>query len=102
MRETSRRISLAVVVLAGVTFAVLAAVLVPWHWLPGHHVEAVPARSVFTAAQIDRAEHVSALFRYSGWANLALGLLVALVLGLTRLGSRVVARLPGRWWLQVL
>jgi STE24 endopeptidase len=102
MTEPSRRISLAVTILAGGGFVVLAAVLVPWHWLPGQHVEAVPARSVFTAAQIAKAEHVSALFRYSGWANLALGLVVALLLGLTRLGSRLVDRLPGRWWLQVL
>lgn len=98
----SSRISLMVVLVAGIAFVVLAGLLIPWHWLPGQHVEAVPARSVFTAAQIDRSEHVSALFRYAGWANLAIGLLVALSLGLTSMGSRLVARLPGRWWIQVL
>ncbi|MFL6022565.1 MAG: M48 family metallopeptidase, partial [Marmoricola sp.] len=97
---TSRRVSLVVVVVAGTAFVVLAAVLIPWHWLPGQHVEAVPAGSVFTPAEIDKAEHVSGLFRYSSWANLALGLAVALVLGFSRTGSRLVGRLPGRWWLQ--
>ena len=100
--RTSVRISLTVTVVAGAAFVVLAAVLVPWHWLPGQHVRAVPARSVFSAAQIHRAEHVSALFRYSGWANLAIGLGLALVLGLTGLGSRLMARLPGRWWCKLL
>ncbi|RNL79078.1 M48 family metallopeptidase [Nocardioides marmorisolisilvae] len=100
--RASTRVSLVVVVVAGLLFAVLAGILIPWHWLPGQHVRAVPARSVFTAAQIDRAEHVSAMFRYSGWANLAIGTGVALLLGLTRLGSSMIARLPGRWWLQVL
>lgn len=100
--RTSSRISLAVVVIAGGTFVVLAAVLIPWHWLPGLSVEPVPARTVFTEAQIDRAEHVSALFRYAGWANLALGLVVALVLGLTPWGSRLVGLMPSRWWLRVL
>jgi len=95
-------ISLAVALVSGLAFVILAAVLIPWHWLPGQHVEAVPARTVFTAAQIHRAEHVSAMFRYAGWANLAVGLAAALLLGLTRLGSGLVRRLPGRWWLQVL
>src|SRR3954453_14716796 len=97
---TSRRVSLVGVVVAGTAFVVLAAVLIPWHWLPGQHVEAVPPGSFFTPAEIDKAEHVSGLFRYSSWANLALGLAVALVLGFSRTGSRLVGRLPGRWWLQ--
>ena len=100
--RTSVRLSLVVTILAGVGFVLLAAVLIPWHWLPGQHVEAVPARTVFSAAQIARAEHVSAMFRYAGWANLALALAVAMVLGLTPLGARLLGRLPGRWWLQVL
>jgi len=99
--ETAR-ISLVVVLVAGGLFVVLAWLLIPWHWLPGEHVRAVPASSVFTAAQIDRAEHVSWLFRYAAWGNLAIGLVVALVLGLTPLGSKLVGRLPGRWWWQVV
>ncbi|MFL6061434.1 MAG: M48 family metallopeptidase [Marmoricola sp.] len=91
--------SLVVACIGGLAFVVLAAVLVPWHWLPGHHVEAVSARSVFTAAQIARDEHVSWMLRLTGWGNLAIGLAVALWLGVTRRGAALVGRLPGPWWL---
>ncbi|RNL64240.1 M48 family peptidase [Nocardioides marmoriginsengisoli] len=97
-----RRLSAAVAVVGGVAFVVLAVVLVPWHWLPGQSVHAVPADAVFTPAQIDRAEHLSWMLRISGWGNLALGLVVACWLGFTRSGSRLVARLPGPWWLMAL
>lgn len=84
---------------AGTAFVVLAVVLVPWSLLPGH---AVPADTVFTAAQIDRNESVTWMLRLASWGNLAIGLVVALWLGLTRSGSRLVARLPGPWWVKVL
>src|SRR5690348_8791578 len=100
--STSARVSLIVTALIAAVFVVLAILLIPWHWLPGGHVDAVPATSVFTDAQIDRAERVSGMLRYAGWANLALGIALALVLGLTRAGARLVGRLPGRWWLQAL
>ncbi|HET6153073.1 MAG TPA: M48 family metalloprotease, partial [Marmoricola sp.] len=87
---------------SALVFVVVAAVLIPWHWLPGQHVHAVPARSVFTAAQIAHDQHVAWLFRLPAWGNLALSMLVALVLGLTRWGGRFVSLLPGRWWVQVL
>jgi STE24 endopeptidase len=98
----SLRLSLAVTVVAGVAFAVVAGLVVPWHWLPGGHVEAVPARQVFSDAQIAHGEHVSGLLRHAAWANLVVSLLVAGLLGFTPLGSRVVARLPGRWWSKVV
>ena len=94
-------LSLAVTVVSGAAFLILAAVLVPWHWLPGGHVEAVPAADVFSAAQIARGEHVSGLLRHAAWGNVVIGLLVAAVLGFTRLGGAVVGRLPGRWWSKV-
>jgi STE24 endopeptidase len=97
----SLRISAAVTVVAGIAFVVVAAVLVPWHWLPGGHVEAVRADDVFSAPEIARGEHVSGLLRHAAWGNLVIGLLVAALLGFTRLGSAVVERLPGRWWLKV-
>ncbi|HET6151870.1 MAG TPA: hypothetical protein VFE15_02885, partial [Marmoricola sp.] len=53
------RLSLVVAVLSALVFVVVAAVLIPWHWLPGQHVHAVPARSVFTAAQIAHDQHVA-------------------------------------------
>jgi STE24 endopeptidase len=97
----SLRISVAVAVVAGIGFVVVAALVVPWHWLPGGHVEAARADDVFTSAEIAHGEHVSGLLRHAAWANLVINVVVAALLGFTRLGSAVVARLPGRWWLKV-
>jgi STE24 endopeptidase len=97
----SLRVSLAVTVVAGIVFAVVAALVVPWHWLPGGHVEAVRADDVFSAPEIARGEHVSGLLRHAAWGNLVIGLLVSALIGFTRLGSAIVGRLPGRWWLKV-
>jgi STE24 endopeptidase len=97
----SLRVSLAVTVVAGIAFVVVAALVVPWHWLPGGHVEAVRADDLFSAPEIARGEHVSGLLRHAAWGNLVIGLLVAVLLGFTRLGSLIVGRLPGRWWLKV-
>ncbi|MGO4257963.1 M48 family metallopeptidase [Marmoricola sp. RAF53] len=98
----SVRVALAVTLLSGAVFVVLAALLVPWSWLPGGHVEAVPATSVFTSQEIARGEHVSGLLRHNGWANLAAGLVVAVVLGFTRLGPALMSRLRGPWAMRVV
>ena len=98
----SLRLSLAVTLVAGAAFVVVAALVVPWHWLPGQHVVAVPAEQVFSAAQIDRGEHVSDLLRHAAWGNLLVSLLVAGMLGFTRWGSALVNRLRGPWWVKVV
>jgi len=98
----SLRLSLVVTLVSGVAFAVVAALLVPWHWLPGGHVRAVPADAVFSAAQIARGERVSGLLRHAAWGNLVVGLLVVAILGFTRLGCALMARLPGAWWSKVV
>jgi STE24 endopeptidase len=83
-------------------FVVVVVVTTPWHPLPGR----VPGGSVppdaardFTAAQIAResAFHSSVL----PWSltALALGLVVAVVLGFSPLGAWAVGRLPVRRWL---
>lgn len=95
-----RRLITVVCAVSGVAFVLLAAFLVPWHWLPGGHVEAVPADSVFSASQIERGEHVSGMLRHTGWAALAVSLVLAVWLGLTRTGARLVARIPGPWAVQ--
>jgi STE24 endopeptidase len=98
----SLRLSLAVAVVAGLAFLVVAAIVVPWHWLPGGHVQAVPAHQVFSADEIAHGEHVSGLLRHAAWGNVAVSVLLAALLGFTRLGSSLVARLPGWWWVKVL
>lgn len=93
------RVAVTVAVLGGAVFAVLAAVLVPWHWLPGGSVHPVAADTVFTSQQIARAERISWSLRLAGWGSLAVALAIGTVLGLTRAGSRLVGRIPGPWWL---
>ncbi len=89
-------------VVAGVLFVALAAWLVPWNPVPGGRGEAPAAEEYFTAAEIARAEHYSAWARVWSWSALAVSLVVAAVLGFTRLGRRMVARLPGPWWARTL
>ncbi len=97
-----RRLCWALVVVAGGLLALLAAWLVPWSWVPGGHVVPVAPDQVFTARQVARGEEYSSLQRHLGWASLAVSLVVALVLGLTPLGARLVRRVPGPWWVRVL
>jgi STE24 endopeptidase len=89
---------------ATAALVVLALVLVPWDWVPGGTL--IPARDVdvFTTAQIARAENHARVMRALFWSSYAVSLVVALLLGLTRAGSVLTARLQrllpgGRWWL---
>jgi STE24 endopeptidase len=88
---------------AAAVFVVLAAVLVPWDWVPGGDLAPADPVEVFTAEQVARAEEYAALRRYLGWASYLVALLVAGALGFTPLGARVVRSLFGRWrwWVAV-
>ena len=90
--------------------ALLVVVLVwtPWTTLPLHGaaaVRAVPSRD-FTAAQLAKENAYHAAVRPPAYLSLALGLVVAIVLGLTPLGARIVsavaAPLGGGWGWRVL
>ncbi|HEX2893533.1 MAG TPA: M48 family metallopeptidase [Marmoricola sp.] len=98
----SLALGLAVTVVAGAAFVVLAAVLVPWQWVPGGHLPAVAPGEVFTPAQLARGDHVSGMLRHAAWGNIAISVLVAGLLGLTRFGSALVGRIPGPWWVKTV
>jgi STE24 endopeptidase len=85
---------------AALVFVVLAAVSVPWDWVPGGELRPAEARDVFTAEQIVRAEEYASLRRYLGWASYGVSLLVAAALGFTPVGARLVRRVRGclLWW----
>lgn len=100
--SSERRVSLAVLALGAVAFAALAAWLVPWHPYPGGPLDPPSAGSVFTAAQLDRAQEYSSGARVLGWGSLAVSLVVACAFGFTRAGRAVTDRLPGPWWVQVV
>lgn len=96
----SRRLlgALAVLLLA---LGVALALAVPWDPLPGASLAGDPARD-FTPAQMAREVAFHSSIRPWSYAALVVGLVVAVALGLTRWGSRLVARLPGGWFGRVV
>ncbi|MFF5178344.1 M48 family metallopeptidase [Micromonospora sp. NPDC000316] len=87
----------ALLTLAGLTVAlvVVAALLIPWHRPPAPHADQLAALRDLPAEQVARGREFRAALRPGGYAALAIGLLIALALGLTPLGSRLV-ELVGR------
>lgn len=91
-----------------VGFVVVVIAATPWQPFPGGDVDLLPAQPDrdFTAQEQAAAEQYRSEIRPAGYLSLATGLIVALVLGLTPLGSRIVesaARpLGGGWPWQVL
>ncbi len=80
--------------------------LVPWDWVPGRALHPAAPRDVLTQSEIDRAESYSGFVRPLSQVSYAVTAAVALGLGLTPWGARLVRRLPpraaGRWWLRVV
>ena len=74
---------------------------VPLSVLPGTHPRVDVARD-FSAAERAREGSFHRAIHPPAYAALALGLAVAAALGLSRLGPRLVAALPGGWVLQTL
>ena len=98
-----RRAAWLTLVASWLVTAVLALWLVPWNWVPGGSLHPMSAQQLFTSAEISRAEHFAGLRRLLGWSSYGVSLLVALILGLTPLGARLVRRLTrgARWWVSV-
>ncbi|GAA2700489.1 M48 family metalloprotease [Micromonospora olivasterospora] len=93
----------AVLTLAGLVVAlvVAAALLVPWHRPPAPRADQLAALRDLPVEQVARGRAFRAALRPGGWAALAVGLLVALALGLSPLGGRLVelvARPFGGHW----
>ncbi|MEU4400198.1 M48 family metalloprotease [Micromonospora orduensis] len=87
----------ALLTLAGLTVAlvVVAALLIPWHRPPAPRADQLAALRDLPAEQVARGREFRSALRPGGYTALAVGLLVALALGLTPLGSRLV-ELVGR------
>src|SRR5688572_12283653 len=86
---------------AAVLLATLATLLVPWSWAGGQPLDPPPAGDVFTEDQLQRAESHAQALRVLSWSSYAASLVLALVLGLTRVGATLFHRVTGklRWWL---
>jgi Zn-dependent protease with chaperone function len=87
----------AVLTLAALTVALLvtAAVFIPWHRPPAPRADQLAALRDLPADQVAKGREFRAALRPGGYAALAVGLLIAVALGLTPLGSRLV-ELVGR------
>ncbi len=93
------------VLAGGLLVAVVAGT--PWRPLPSDApTVAVDATRDFTAAQIAREDAFHAASRPPAYLSLALGLVIALVLGLSPLGARLVSAVAspfgGGWWWRVV
>ena len=105
---SARRAALAAAVLLGAAVVLVIVLRTPWTVLPappGGHVPIDPTAGL-PAGVVARARAFAAALRPVSLASLLLGLAVSAVLGLTRLGARLVravARpLGGGWVWQVL
>ncbi|QIK76892.1 M48 family metallopeptidase [Nocardioides piscis] len=98
----ARHPALVVTLLSALGFVVVAAIWVPWQPVPGGAPVAVRPESVFSADEIERAEDYASWAR--GWSllSLAISLVVSSVLGFSRVGRRLMKRLPGPWWIKVV
>ncbi|MBI2244503.1 MAG: M48 family metalloprotease [Nocardioides sp.] len=97
-----RRVAQIVAVLGALAFVALAVVLVPWHPVPGGTPGPADAGSVFTTAEIQRAEDFSRWARVWSRSSLVVSVLVACTLGFGPWGRRLAARLRGWWWVRVV
>jgi STE24 endopeptidase len=97
-----RRVALAVTLVGGLAFVLLAVLLVPWHPVPGGTPDPAPPSSVFTAAEIARGEDYARWARIWSWSSLAVSLVVSCALGFSRWGPWLVGRLRGWWWVRVV
>jgi STE24 endopeptidase len=91
------------VVVSLLVLAVVAAVFVPWSWVPGGTLVPRSASSLFTPLQISRSERFADLHRWLGWPAYFLSLALVALLGLTGRGSRLLRRAVRvrRWWVAV-
>ncbi|RKN18882.1 M48 family peptidase [Micromonospora musae] len=87
----------ALVALAGLALAlvVAAALLIPWNRPPAPRADQLAALGDLPPDQVTHSREFRAALRPGGYASLVIGLLIALALGLTPLGSRLV-ELAGR------
>ncbi|MFG2055748.1 M48 family metallopeptidase [Micromonospora sp. NPDC048930] len=87
----------ALLTLAGLAIAlvVAGALLIPWHRPPAPRADQVAALRSLPVEQVARGRAFHGALRPAAWSALAVGLVVALLLGVTPAGARLVA-LAGR------
>jgi STE24 endopeptidase len=74
-----------------------ALVLVPWHSAPAPRGDQLGALRQLPPDAVARGRSFHAQLRPASYASMAVSLVIALVLGLTPLGARIVALFGGHW-----
>lgn len=99
----ARQPAAAFLVGALVLLVALAALLVPWDWVPRVDLSPSAPRGLFTADELSQIHVYATARRLVGLPAYFLSLAVAVVLGLTPWGARLVRVLTGRlrWWAAV-
>lgn len=89
--------------IAATALALYATIVVPWDWVPGGELVPMPVGELFTTEQVSRAEQFASYRRVLNWSAYGVSLGIALVLGLTPMGPRLIRRITGRlaWWVAV-
>ncbi|SBT48539.1 M48 family metallopeptidase [Micromonospora narathiwatensis] len=87
---TPRGWALLTLVGLAVALAVTAALLIPWQRPPAPRADQLAALRALPVEQVARGRAFHGALRPAGWSALAVGLVVALVLGLTPIGGRLV------------
>jgi STE24 endopeptidase len=102
-RAVERRAAFVTVVISFALVAAVAALRVPWAWVPGGHLVPAAPDSLFTPAEIARSDAYAGPQRVLSWASYFLSLGFLVLVGLTPLGSRLLRRVTPsrRWWLAV-
>lgn len=99
MNSTDRRLLLAWLGVAGAVLVVAVIVTTPWDWLPGGSLAPIDETGGLPEAARERTESYRDEIVPVGLVSTAVSLVVAIALGLTSWGARLVRRLPGsRWW----
>lgn len=99
MPTSDRRLAWAWFALASVALVVTIAVTTPWDWLPGGSLATIDKTGGLPEPVLDEINDYRGDIVPIELVSTAVSLVVAIVLGLTSWGSRLVRRLPGsRWW----
>ncbi|WP_433385128.1 M48 family metallopeptidase [Actinoplanes sp. CA-142083] len=103
---TSRAWAVGTLVVLVVVLAVFAAVSIPWHRPPAPRPDQLAALGSLPADKVERARQFHSELRPGSYGAMAIGLLVALVLGLTPLGAWLVTQagrpFGGNWVAQAV
>lgn len=104
MTLSDRRLAWAWLAVVSVALAIIVIITTPWDWLPGGSLAPIDQTGGLPSGTLERIDSYRDQIVPVGLASTGVSLVVAIVLGLTPWGARLVRRLPGsRWWpLQVL